>query len=641
MLQSELFSMEQMTKIPSSDWAPPTLFPSLKGRKVIAIDTETKDPDLIEKGPGTWRDAHVVGISICIEEGAFYYPIRHEGGGNLDPDIVLRWAKKEFGNFDGYIVGAHILYDLELLWKEGVVFPNATPLDILVAEPLLDNSKFRYDLDSVALTHLGVGKNEELLLSAAKAFGLKNHKRDLYKLPARYAGSYAEDDAKLAYSILPRQLKLLEKEGLLELFDMECGLIPLLLKMRQRGVRVDLDRAEQVGKIFENKKKAIDKELKSISGVDVEIWAASSLGKACDAMGIEYPRTPKTNAPSFVKDFLENHPSKFLNLVREGRKNDKMKSTFIDGHILGHAVDGVVHCEFHQAKGEKGGTPARFSSSNPNLQQIPSKDKVLAPLVRSIFIPEDDEDWVRHDQSQMEYRLLAHYAIGKGAEEARRSYNKDPTTDFHELCRNLARAVSEEIANKDRKIIKNTNFCIVYGGGLETTARTLGMGVDETRQFLENYHRALPFVKKTYRKFANQADRDGFVLTILGRKRRFNLWESLDWQEGPALPLKLAKERYGRVRRSQTHKALNAVMQDSNADVMKKSMVDTWQSGICDVLGAPLLTVHDELDWSVPRTNEAREAIQEARNVMETCVKLRVPVLVEESIGNNWGEASD
>jgi len=607
-----------------SDWTPPAELPRLREARVVSIDLETYDPHLQERGPG-WatRDGHIVGIAVATEDGGrWYLPMRHEvGGGNIDPQVVLRWAKDELTREGQLKVGANLIYDLGWLAAEGVRIPPPY-YDVQWAEALLDEHRESYSLDAIAKDYgLGGKDTAELYDWCARAYGGRaDHRQraNIYRAPAALVGPYAEQDADLPLRIRERQIPRIRELDLERLLDLEHRLIPLLLAMRFRGVRIREDW------------RRVRDELRARMQVPegVEIWAASSLAAYCERKGISYPRTAK-GQPSFTKAWLEKH----LPEIAAARRIDKACSVFFDGY-MGKAVNGRIHCEFHPLRGDRGGTVSgRFSSSNPNLQNIPSRDPELGPLIRSLFIPEEGCLWAKLDYSQIEYRLLAHYARGEGADAVREAYRRDPRTDFH--------ARVAEMSGLDRKSAKGLNFGMIYGQGLLTTAQTLGVSVEEAQAFREQYFKDAPFVKFTFDWVSRVASRRGWIRSIGGRYHRFPYWEPMDAHDAGWLPREQALRKWGhRIRRARTHKALNALLQGSAADIMKMAMVQIWESGVCDVLGAPHLTVHDELDFSMPDTPEGREAIAEVKRIMETCIELQVPLVVDVELGPSWGEVS-
>lgn len=648
-----------IAKLPKGLWTAPTEFMRLDGVARLSLDLECRDEELSEYGPGVRRDpnAYVVGIAIGTDDGRRqYYPMRHEGGGNMDPERVLRWARDELNKFDGELVGGNIIYDLDWMGKEKVTFHNIKAVhDIQIAEPLLDEWRFSYSVENISEYYLGEGKNEELFRRACHAYGYgpeptvegqaanRQRKTNLWRLPAEYVGAYAEGDVDLPLRVLELQLKKLEEENLMPVYTMERKLIPMMLAMRQRGVKIDLAKAERVRDALVIKRKGVLAKFKHLCGNQAEFRAPMSFAKALQERGLVIPLTPKNKQPSITKGFLEKHKGdEACATALEGRKIDTIINTFMEGHILGHHVNGRIHCEFHQLKGEDGGTIARFSSSNPNLQNIPARDEELAPLIRSCFIPEDGETWERLDESQVEYRLLVNFARGQGAEEARQNYITNPKTDYHKLVAVML-GVDPDDSFK-RKRVKNVNFARVYGAQAPRFAETWGCSLQEAQKLIEEYDSKLPFVKATYDAAAKWANKRGFVVTILDRKQRFPFWEPFgNYGENavPPLPRDQALTKYGsRIKRAWCYMGLSRKLQGSAAEIMKKAMVDSWESGVWKVLGAPLLTVHDELDISKPCTKAGEEAVREAQHTMANCVTLKVPLICDRESGPNWGELS-
>lgn len=893
-------------------WRPPAELPSLRGVRRLALDLETCDPELSEHGPGFRTGAYPVGLAIGLEGGGrFYLPTRHAGGGNLDEGLVKRWAREELGAYRGEVVGANLSYDLDGLatcWD--VHLPEAIAFhDVQVAEPLLDEHRLEYSLDSLARDYLGEGKDEGLLREAAAYYGAttpKAVKKVLWRLPAGVVGPYAEGDVDRPLRIFPLQWARMEAEGLLRVYDVERRLIPILVAMRRRGVRVDAGRARELRARLVRERDGWAAKLRHMAGPKAELTEPASIGPALEAAGIHVPRTAKTGQYSVTKPFLERYVDSvpLVQAVMAGRKLNTMVNTFLDSQILGHAVGGRVHPTFHQLKGDDGGTIGRFSGANPNLQFIPSREEDwqdaaglagLAPLIRGLFQPEEGEEWQRDDacltgdtiivtidgpktieelirepvpvlstgdcntlefrpvvaarktgrcqvlemtmedgsvvrctgnhrwmklnnepiftrdikrgqrlshvrdgrtgsgmptwyiksnriywskhvlvaeyahgarpdghdvdhrdrnhehwwrnnlrylpvevnrgqaagfwwndatdeqrqekmdslqhgiktkrrsyvgagnpnygkkrpgvggrpshrsyenhkvlsvkpcgyedvydievehthtfvlanglvshNSQIEYRLLTHFAIGQGADEARAAYVSDPKTDFHKMAATWLNVDPEDKVR--RKRVKNTNFCKVYGGGIDKIASTFNCSRDEAAEFVRVYDDRLPFVGQTYDAAMRWAARRGFVTTVLDRRQRFPLWEPMGAfgkNKKPALPRERALEEYGpRIQRAATYTALNKKLQVSAADLMKKGMVDAWEAGVCDVIGPFLVTVHDELGNSVPRTRAGDEAGREVTRCMERAVELRVPVLVEMDRGPDWGAVS-
>jgi DNA polymerase I-like protein with 3'-5' exonuclease and polymerase domains len=343
-----------MPPVPDTGWTPPEGFPSLCQSKLIAIDVETYDPDLREKGPGVRRDGYICGVSVATDDGfKGYYPIRHKDHpDNFAPHKVMGWLKEELSRESQGKVGANMLYDLDYLAEEGVEVKG--PLyDIQIAEPLIDETQFGFSLDDQAKKYLGRGKHQSQLMEwGGKVWGNTEHavKSNIWRSPVALVGPYAEGDAADPLEIFAKQRAVMEgQRGLWELFDgVERRLIPMLLAMRRRGVRVDLDRADQVRRDLKNKIVEIGAGLKRLVGFEVNVWEADSIARACDAEGIPYPRSVKKGLPSFTKPWMKNHASPLIRMVMEGRQAEKILGTFIEGYIFGYSVKGRIHTEFHQ-----------------------------------------------------------------------------------------------------------------------------------------------------------------------------------------------------------------------------------------------------------------------------------------------------
>ncbi len=628
--------------------------PDLSSTRLISLDIETCDPDLKTKGPGVRTNGYMVGIGVGTEDGyRNYFPFGHAEGAQLDKEVVLHWARTELCRPNQIKIGANLIYDLDYLAEEGV---NVTGpfYDIQNAEPLIDENQRLYNLDILSHKYLEEGKDEDLLIKACRERGLADSPHgNIWALPPSMVGEYAMGDVDRPIRIFEQQKILLEQQNLWDLFILETKLVPLLLRMKRRGVLINQDKVAIAHEASKKKLKKLRQELNSQAGMEIDIWAATSIAKAYDRLGLRYPRTPKSDAPSFTKDWLERHAHPISPLLAECRKLDKFVGTFLEGSIIEQLVNGRIHCQFNQQKGDKYGTvTGRFSSSNPNLQFIPIRDEVLGPLMRSFFIPEPGEEWYKADYNQIEMRLLAHYAMGRGADEIRRKYNEEKRTDYHDA--------TSSMANVNRFKAKTTNFLIIYGGGAALLAQHLKTTVEEAQKFLKIYFSKLPFIKNTINLASKTAANRGYVKTILNRRRRFHKWEPSDWELSKIftasadkdkviayiaeqIKLAITDPRINRIpskgiRKAYTYKALNAVIQGSAADVMKKAMVDIEESGVLNELGDPSLTVHDELDGSKPKTKVADEALKEMVLIMENTIQFKVPILVDYSVGKHWGD---
>jgi DNA polymerase I-like protein with 3'-5' exonuclease and polymerase domains len=644
---------------PTIDWTAPQELPQLKGRgiKRLAIDFETKDPELRSRGIGIRRGSKAIGLAVGTDDGRrWYFPTGHAGGGNLDEGLVKRWAKSELDGYDGEVCGANLSYDLDYAAEWGVDFPSVKAFhDVQIAEPLLDENRLQFSLDALSKDYLGEGKDEKALMEVASAYGFstpESAKSNLWRLPAYAVGGYAEGDVDRPLRILEKQLPRIEEEELSRIYEIERKLIPILVKMRRRGVPIDVKAAELLRVKFVKGRDLWLKELKRIAGPKAELMEPLSFYQALEARGIPVPRTEKTGQPSVTAPMLGRYASDDLvKAILNGRKLNTLVNTFLDGQILGQLVGGRVYPTWNQLKDDDKGTIARLSGSFPNLQFIPSRDQEwqeeeLAHFVRDLFLPEDGEETQRADYSQIEYRFLVNFAVGKGAEDARELYKKDPKTDFHLMTMKMLGIPASERKLAKGKKTKITNFAKVYGAQVPQLASQMGCSNEEAEEFVKQYNKELPFVEETMNKAQWWAQKRGFVTTILGRRRRYPFWGPKRYKKESGQPVfrdqAEAAKHYGgawRIERVGCFTALNGKMQGSSADLIKTAMVQIEEAGLTSpsVLGPTQMTVHDELVNSIPKTKAGDEAGKELVRIMERAITMIVPIVVEADRGKSWG----
>jgi len=634
MSQPELFSIEEMTNLAPPDWSPPTELPEgLSG--VVAVDLETRDEGIRDgRGKGwTWDGGgQVVGYSVAADDFCAYLPIAHEGGGNLDPDVVRRWLNRVLSDESQPKIFANAMYDLGWARRDGVEIRGPT-YDVQWAEALLDEHRRAYSLDSIAKTHLGTGKDETTLNEAARAYGI-DPKSGLWQLPASYVGRYAEGDANLTRRIWSVQEPKLHGTDLWSVFELEHSLIPLYLDMSARGVRVDADRADVLREKLRDGVEEIVEEICHRTGARVDVWAAQSIAKAFDAEGLHYGLTPKTRQPSITQALLESTDHWLAKMILDARKKDKLAGTFLDGVILGNLHDGRVHGEIHPLKSDEGGTvTGRLSYSSPNLQFIPVRTE-QGKEIRKLFLPEDGERWASLDFNQQEPRLLVHYAAlvtrgGKplpGAIEARDRYRTDPDMNYHEFAAELTK-----LPYSQAKIM---NLAIIYGRGIDSTATELELSHEETRRMFNKHHDEMPFARALSEVCQRQVRRHGELRSLLGRRVRFPFWEPASWdvRDGRMYPLEKAKREWPgqQLVRARMHKALNSLIQPSAADQTKAAMRAVLDAGLG---GHVLFQVHDELCCSVPDEATAQRIAESMRDAVE----LEVPNKIDVDMSDRWG----
>ena len=613
-MQIPLFSAQ-------TEWLPPENFPDLSKHDEIAIDLETKDPDLMKMGSGSVSgNGDVVGIAVAVEGWRGYYPIAHEGGGNMDRKKVLKWFQ-EVLNLPSLKIFHNAMYDVAWIRYLGLNI-NGKIIDTMIASALVDENQMRYDLNNCAKRYTGKGKNESDLYAAAKDWGV-DAKAEMYKLPAIYVGAYAEQDASVTLDLWKELKKEIDHQDINSIMDMETELFPCLVDMKFKGVCVDVEGAHILKKDLASQEDILIQAVRKETGIDTQIWAARSIAQVFDKLNLEYDRTEKSHAPSFTKNFLQNHPHPLVNKIAQAREINKAHTTFIDT-ILKHSHKGRIHADINQLRSDNGGTvTGRFSYSNPNLQQIPARNKDLGPRIRALFIPEKGHTWGCFDYSQQEPRLVVHYSALQnlyGVEEVLEAY-RDGDADFHTIV--------AEMADIPRTQAKTINLGLFYGMGKNKLQAELGISKDKSDALFRQYHDKVPFVKQLMDNVSQRAQSVGKVRTLLGRLCRFHLWEPNQFGIHKSLPHDAALLEHGPgIKRAFTYKALNKLIQGSAADMTKKAMIDLYKEGII-----PHIQVHDELDISV----ESPEHAQKIKDIMESAVDLEVPNKVDYESGPNWG----
>ena len=606
-----------------TEWNEPEEYPDLRKYDEIAIDLETRDPDLKSKGLGSViGNGEVVGIAVAVPGRKFYFPIAHGAGPNMDKKKTLEWFKDILLS-DAIKIFHNAMYDVCWIRSMGLKI-NGQIVDTMIAASLIDENRYRFDLNSLSWDYLGHGKNEAALNEEAKSRGL-DPKADMWQLPAMYVGSYAEKDAELTLELWQIFKKELIHQDIESIFQLETDLFPCLVDMKFLGVRVDVERAHKLKQQLTLQEKELLHQIKKETGVEVQLMAARSVAKVFDKLGLTYERTAKSQAPSFTKNFISNHEHPVVRMIAKAREVNKAHTTFIDT-IVKHEHKGRIHADINQIRSDQGGTvTGRFSYSNPNLQQLPARNKDLGPMIRSIFIPEESHTWGCFDYSQQEPRLVVHYAAlhkFPSVNDVIDNYENDTSTDFHQVVADMAK-----IPRSQAKVI---NLGLFYGMGKAKLQAELGVSKDKAVELFDQYHAKVPFVKQLMNSASNRAQERGQIRTLLGRLCRFHLWEPNQFGMHKALPHEEALQEHGPgIRRAYTYKSLNKLIQGSAADMTKKAMLDLYKEGI-----VAHIQIHDELCVSVEDETHAKKIV----DVMENAVTLEVPNKVDYEKGETWGD---
>jgi DNA polymerase I-like protein with 3'-5' exonuclease and polymerase domains len=609
--------------VAQTEWIEPEEYPDLRSYDEIAVDLETRDPDLKSKGSGSViGNGEVVGIAVAVPGRKFYFPIAHGSGPNMDRKRTLEWFKDIMAS-DAIKIFHNAMYDVCWIRNLGIKI-NGLIVDTMIAASLIDENRFQYSLNSISWDYLGHGKNEGALNEEAKSRGL-DPKADMWQLPAMYVGGYAEKDAELTLELWQIFKKEIIHQDIESIFNLETDLFPCLVDMKFKGVRVNAEHASVLKKQLIAREEALLFDIKKETGIDIQIMAARSIAKMFDQLKLPYDKTEKSKEPSFTKNFLQEHPHPLVQKIAQAREINKAHTTFIDS-ILKFEHKGRIHADINQIRSDQGGTvTGRFSYSNPNLQQLPARNKDLGPMIRSLFLPDEGCTWGCFDYSQQEPRLVAHYAAlykFPSVYEVIDEYNNDSSTDFHQMV--------AEMAQIPRSQAKTINLGLFYGMGKTKLQAELGVSKEKAAELFEQYHAKVPFVKQLINAASNRAQERGQIRTLLGRLCRFHLWEPNMFGMHKALPHEEALQEHGPgIKRAMTYKALNKLIQGSAADMTKKAMVDLYKEGII-----AHIQIHDELDLSVESPEQAKKII----DIMENAVTLEVPNKVDYESGQTWGD---
>ncbi|MFA5901735.1 MAG: DNA polymerase [Hyphomicrobium sp.] len=634
------------------DWRPREHLPELDG--VYALDLETLDPGLTADKGSSWYKADegfVTGIGVGDKHDQFYLPIAHSNG-NVDPDRAWRWLAAQSVKPSVSFVYSNAPYDLGWLSKRhGVEFANA-PYDVQAIAALLDETRFSYSLDTLGQHYLGRGKNDDDLIKACISGGLRDPMSRMDLVPAWLAEKYGLNDISLTIDLFHHLMPMIQRDGLAGVFELERECALVAVDMKALGVRVDLDRADQLRTDFKARRAAALAKIHELTGVHT---SASDLQSLIRALKVEQPDvdlpTTAHGKESIAKGVLDALPSSpVIEAIREARELDKAVGTFIESYLFGHEYRGRIHADFNplrraDEKGSGGATGGRWASQNPNLQNIPVRTKIGLE-VRKCFVAEAGEMWAKFDYASQEPRLLIHFADItrlkgqplKGAADMVRRFQENPLTDLHlqtallmfgytpETWEMLDKAMRKALRGRSKTI----NLAIAYGAGGGNICDQLGLPTvmksftkdgrtityraagPEGQALLDRHFKAMPFLKQLQEIAKDRAEDKHMIRTISGRIIRFQSFG-------------------GQLLRP--HKALNAVVQGSAADQMKAAQVAFRKEKI------PLLVaVHDEGDFSVPRGADAY--IARIKAIMEDVLPLRVPVVAEVKIGGNWGDVS-
>jgi len=641
----------------------------LEGVDTVAVDIETYDPNLKTKGLGAIRnDGFICGIAVATGKETAYFPLRHSDifiDYKRDEKIWDALNKKIFQNENITKIFHNAMYDV--CWIRAVtgMKMKGRIVDTMIAASVIDETRFKYSLDSLSKDYLNEEKYKYDLQQKTLEWSggtVKDPMTNMHKLPSSIVKEYAKQDVNLTYklwNIFNKEIDEVlyikedgEQKTCRQIFELETKLFLCLVDMKFKGVRIDVAKAIEFGRHLKKRREQILKAIESLTTVRVDIWAATSIKKLLDYLHIkDYKVTPKSKMPQLPKDYLKTHSNKCLRMIAKAREYDKAANTFIDG-LLEYVHEGRIHADINQIRSDAGGTvTGRFSMSNPNLQQIPAKG-FIGKKMRELFIPEEGCKWGSFDYSQQEPRIVVHYAIKlglPGTENLQEEFDKDDA-DFHQIV--------ADMANISRKQAKTINLGLFYGMGKIKLQKELGLDQRQARELFNEYHGRVPFVRQLSQELITFAKDNRLLFTLYDRFCRFNKWETTNKEWNPEInrfnevPLytkeqameafkaeMLDKYKENKIDANYmdyfdryytpafTYKALNKLIQGSAADMTKKSMVDLYEKGII-----PHIQIHDELCFSIK--DHEPKLIKET---MEQTIPLEVKNKVDFESGPNWG----
>ena len=635
---------------------------------IVAIDLETSDPNLKTKGLGAVRkDGFVTGIAIATKKQTFYFPLAHAMTDNLPVKETWDYLnEKLFKNKDIRKVFHNAIYDVCWIRSSTGEMPQGELLDTMIAASVIDETRMKYSLDAISKIYLNETKYKYDLTDKVKAWSdgvIQDPMTNMEKLPYSLVKDYAEQDVNLTlklWNIFDKKLDevlytkthddgRVEEKTCRKIFELETKLFPCLVDMKFKGVKIDVEKARAFGKRLGKTKNSIINYIERRTGIKIEMWAASSIKALLDHENINDYEVTKAGLPQLPKDYLSSHKNKYLRLIAKARNFDKTQNTFIEG-LLEFVHEGRIHADINQIRSDQGKTvTGRFSMSNPNLQQIPSKG-FIGRKMRELFLPEDDCEWGSFDYSQQEPRIVVHYALAlgmPGTDTLLEEFNKEDA-DFHQIVADMAQI--------SRTMAKTINLGLFYGMGKIKLASELGLDRPKANKLFADYHAKVPFVKQLSIDLINFAEENKLLYTLEDRFCRFNKWETRDrkWNNSinrydpvDILDKEVAQKYYTDDRLNKgyvadptyehftdfykpafTYKALNRLIQGSAADMTKKAMVNLYEQGIL-----PQIQIHDELCLSIKNEEQARIV----KEIMENAITLEVNNKVNYKHGKNWG----
>ncbi|KPP99251.1 DNA polymerase I [Marinobacter sp. HL-58] len=578
---------------------------------LFAFDTETTSL--------RYMDAEIVGVSFAVEPGeAAYVPLAHDYMGapeQLDRGKVLEQLKPLLENPEKAKLGQNLKYDKNVLANHGIELEGIAE-DTMLESYVLNSVASRHDMDSLAMQYLGEQTTTFESIAGKGAKQLTFNQIDLEQ-----AGPYAAEDADVTLRLHQILRPQLEKTGRLrEVYEnIDLPLVPVLSRMEQRGAMISASTLRKHSQELAERMAELEKEAHEEAGETFNLGSPKQLQAIFyDKMGLPVVKKTPKGAPSTAEPVLQElaHEHALPRLILEHRSLSKLKSTYTDTlPELIHHRTGRIHTSYHQAVTATG----RLSSSEPNLQNIPIRTE-QGRRIRQAFVAPDGYKLVAADYSQIELRIMAHLSGDKGLLTA---FEKGE--DIHRATAAEVFGVAvEDVSGDQRRSAKAINFGLIYGMSAFGLARQLDVGRNQAQEYIDRYFERYPGVLRYMDNIRKQAHDDGYVETLYGRR----------------LYLPEINARNKQMQQAAERTAINAPMQGTAADIIKRAMVsvENWLLDKHPEEARMILQVHDELILEVQESavDKIREGLEKR---MSAAAKLDAPLLVEAGVGNNWDEA--
>ncbi|WP_339012082.1 DNA polymerase I [Aeromonas popoffii] len=583
----------------------------LQAAPLFAFDTETTSLDYME--------ARIVGVSFAVEPGkAAYVPFGHDYLGapvQLSEAVVLGKLKPLLEDPTRLKVGQNLKYDRNVLLNHNIDLQGIA-YDTMLESYVLNSTASRHDMDSLAKRYLGV---ETTSFEDIAGKGVKQ--LTFNQIELEQAAPYAAEDADITLRLHQTLWGQLEAvPGLSRVFsEIELPLLPVLARMELLGTTIDPKLLHQQSQEIELRLAELERQAHELAGQEFNLSSPKQLGEILfTKLGLPIIKKTPKGAPSTAEEVLAELAETYElpRLLMEHRTLAKLKSTYTDKlPLMIKPQTGRVHTSYHQAVAATG----RLSSSDPNLQNIPVRNE-QGRRIRQAFIPSAGYKLVAADYSQIELRIMAHLSGDKGLLTAFAEGK-----DIHKATAAEVFVVTLDAVTTDmRRSAKAINFGLIYGMSAFGLAKQLGIGRAEAQKYMDLYFERYPGVLEYMERTRQQAEAQGYVETLFGRR----------------LYLPDIKSRNAGLRKAAERAAINAPMQGTAADIIKRAMinVDSWIRGIEDESIRMLMQVHDELVFEI-REEKLEEYTAIIKEKMSAAAELHVPLLVEAGTGDNWDQA--